>query len=54
MRKPKELGPQTELLFLKILPFFCSEMGNGLRHFEGGLISICVLLSGWRDGDILE
>lgn len=29
-------------------------MGNGLRHFEGGLISICVPLRGWRDGDILE
>lgn len=54
MRKPEARGPQTELLFLKILPFFCSETGDGLTHVEGGLISVCVLLSGWRDCDILE
>lgn len=55
--KPEVPGSQrrqaTGLCFFKILSLICSGIGSDLRHFEGGLISIWVLLSGWCDGDIL-
>lgn len=50
MRKAKESEPQG----CKNLSFLCSEIGSGLRHFEGGLISIWVPLCGWCDCDTLE